>query len=336
MGIYNTNGDLLIEDKSIMPSYYQSEMADTLEKVRVLQNEPNLTFCIITDIHAYADLRSDYIAGTKELYKTSAANMMEFLKNAPCDGVINLGDNIEGYTTSKDAHTQGNKVSTKFREIDVPYYSVIGNHDDNRYHMQSNNERLSVGERYQLFVNPTRNVVTDSTGLNYYVDFDEFGIRMICLNSVSEYSYKYDTDTCAWFSDTAITGLPTGYKVLILTHVAPVGTWNYNGVTPTNSAIVQTALSGTDLMAIICGHNHVDAVFDTPFNGITLSCAKFENENGDPAKWTPGSVKPQRTLKTATEDCWTVCVIRPYAQKINFIRFGAGDDYEIDYGSANT
>lgn len=322
MAVYDKYGNRIDEGGVSIKSYYSTEMDDTISKVRALQTEPNLTFFVVTDIHSY------FVEGYEELYKTSITNMKYLLQNVPCDGVVNLGDSIEGYATSEIAQNYGNQLSNEFRKIKTPYYSVIGNHDDNRYHMNSNNERLSVGTRYQVFVNPTRRVMYDSTGLNYYIDFDEFKIRMVCLNSVSGYTYSYESATCTWLSNTAL-DLPTGYKVLVFTHVAPVGAWNYNNTTPTNSATIQTALSGVDTMAIICGHNHVDNVYSSPFVGATLCCEKFENENGDPSKWPAGSVKPTRTGGTASEDCWTVVVVRPNSNKINLIRFGAGSDYEL-------
>lgn len=329
MAVYNKYGQRIDEGTGVSTeSYFETEMADTISKVRALQTEPNLTFFLMTDIHAYADLREDYVEGTDELYKTSINNMRYLLQSVPCDYVVNLGDTIEGYTTSEDAQTQGNAVSNEIRKIEVPYISVIGNHDDNRYYVSSNDERLTVGERYQVFVNPTRRVVADSTGLNYYIDFDEFKIRLVCLNSVASYGYTYDSATCTWLSNVAL-NLPTGYKVLVFTHVAPVGAWNYNNTTPANSSTIANALSGVDTMAILCGHNHVDNVYSSPFVGATLCCTKFENENGDPSKWPTGAVKPTRTLGTATEDCWTVVVVRPNSNKINLIRFGAGSDYEL-------
>lgn len=327
MAIYDVNGNNLTDDEEIR-SYYTAELTDTIEKVRNLQTEPNLTFFFITDIHAY------FVEGAETLYKTSINNMRHLLKEIPCDGVINLGDSIEGYASGETAEEYGNLISNEFRKIGLPYYSVIGNHDDNRYHYSSTAERLSVGQRYQLFVNPTRRVVCDSTGLNYYVDFPEFKIRMICLNSVSNYTYAFTTDTCNWFSQVAL-DTPSGYGIILNTHVAPVGSWNYNNTTPTNSATILSALetysASKDVISIFFGHNHVDAVFSTPYNGITLCCEKFENENGDPSLWPVGAVKPQRALGTYTEDCWTVAVIKPTSRKINLVRFGAGSDYEISY-----
>lgn len=327
MAIYDVNGNNLTDDEEIR-SYYTAELTDTIEKVRNLQTEPNLTFFFITDIHAY------FVEGAETLYKTSINNMRHLLKEIPCDGVINLGDSIEGYASGETAEEYGNLISNEFRKIGLPYYSVIGNHDDNRYHYDAASERLSVGQRYQLFINPTRKVVSDSTGLNYYIDYPEFKIRMICINSVSDYTYKYTTDTCTWFSDIAL-NTPDGYGVILNTHVAPSGAWNYNNTTPTNAASILSALAtyaaSKDVIGIMCGHNHVDAIFSSPYHGATLCCGKFENENGDPSLWPAGAVKPQRALGTYTEDCWTVAVIRPNSRKINLVRFGAGSDYEISY-----
>lgn len=327
MGVFDILGNPISDDVSIK-SYFNHEMQDTISKVRELQTEPNLTFFLITDIHAY------YVDGAEELYKTSINNMRYLLKEIPCDGVINLGDSLEGYSTAEIAKQYGNQISNEFRKIGLPYFSVIGNHDENRYHTSSNAERFSVKQQYQVIVNPTRRIVSDETGLNYYVDFDEFKIRVIALNSVSSYTYEFSSETCDWFSQTAL-DTPTNYGVLILSHLSPFGAWNYNNTTPTNSATIQTALSAysqnNDIISILCGHNHVDAVFSSPYVGATFNCEKFENENGNPSLWPSGAVKPQRTLGDYTEDCWNVVVIRPNSRKINFIRFGAGADYEITY-----
>ncbi len=325
--IFDINGNELVSSVKIKP-YFNDEMSDTIAKVRELQTEPNLTFFYITDIHSY------FVSGAEELYKTSIENMRYLLTEIPCDGIVNLGDSIEGYSTSALAKKYGNLVSNEFRKIDLPYYATIGNHDDNRYHSSNTTQRLTVAERYQLCINPTRDVVFDTTGLNYYVDFPEYKIRMIFLNSVSDYTYKYTDETCTWFSTIAL-DTPSEYGVIINTHAAPSGTWNYNSTTPANSATILSSLStyaeSKDVISILCGHNHVDDVFSSPYPGATLCCAKFENENGDPAKWPAGSVKPERTLGNYTEDCWTVVVIRPNSRKINLVRFGAGSDYELSY-----
>ena len=330
MAIYDVDGNVLSAGGSgiEIKSYFVSEMADTISKVRALQTEPNLTFFYITDIHAY------FVSGMETLYKTSVENMRYLLTEVPCDGVINLGDSIEGYSTSEIAKNYGNLISNEFRKIGAPYYSVIGNHDDNRYHMSSTAQRLTVPERYQVFVNPTRRVVADSTGLNYYVDVPEFKIRMICLNGVSDYTYKFTDDTCTWFSNVAL-NTPDGYGVIVNSHISPVSAWNYNKTNPTGSSTILSAVSAyaedKDIISLICGHNHVDAVFSSPYPGATLCCAKFETDNGDPAKWPSGAVKPQRAANTASEDCWTAVVVRPNSRKINLVRFGAGSDYEISY-----
>lgn len=323
MGVYDLNGNLLDGLAPIKP-YYSEEMADTIAKIRALQTEPNLTFFVVTDIHSY------FVSGAETLYKTSVVNMRNLLKEIPCDGVINLGDSIEGYPSDTTAMEYGNLVSNEFRKIGIPYYSVIGNHDDNRYHNSTNNDRLTVAERYQVFVNPTRIVTADATGLNWYIDYPEFKLRMIALNSVSDYTYKYSDDTCTWFSS-VLGSVPAGYEVLLLVHTAPVGAWNYNDTTPTNSSTIATALTNfSGAKFVLCGHNHVDNTYTTPWPGITLCCEKFENSSVpvNPL-WPEGAVKPLRTLGTATEDLWTIAVYRPNAGKVNFVRFGAGSDYEL-------
>ena len=326
MAVYDYHGNILTGNIDIA-NYYRDEMLTTIQSVRTLQNEPNITFFLVTDIHSY------FVEGAETLYKTSIENMRCLLKSVPCDGVINLGDSIEGYPDASTAKNYGNLVSEKFREIGLPYYSVIGNHDDNRYH-SSSSQRLDVGTRYQVFVNPTRLVKCDSTGLNFYVDYPEYNIRCIFLNSVSDYTYKFTTDTCTWFYNVAL-NTPSNYNIILYTHIAPFSSWNYNNTNPTNGSVIKTALDdysvSNNVIAVACGHNHVDDVFTTPYRGITICCEKFENENGNPSLWPSGAVKPQRTFNTASEDCWDVVIIRPNSRKMNFIRFGAGSDREISY-----
>lgn len=328
MAIYDIDGNRLDEAGIEIKSYYATEMADTITKVRALQNEPNLTFFYVTDIHAY------FVEGMETLYKNSIENMRYLLTEVPCDGVVNLGDSIEGYPLAATAINYGYLISNEFRKIGIPYYSVIGNHDDNRYHYDTTDERLTVPQRYQILVNPTRKVVADATGLNFYVDYPEFNLRVICLNGVSDYTYKFTTDTCTWFSSVAL-DTPDGYGVLVNSHIAPSSSWNYNNTNPTNGSTIVSALTtyagSKDVLGLICGHNHVDCQFTTPFPGMTLGCNKFTNTNGDESKWPTGAVLPQREAGTATEDLWTVAVIRPNSRKINLVRFGAGSDYEISY-----
>lgn len=329
MPVYDIDGNELASGESeiTIKDYFTAEMADTVSKVRALQTEPNLTFFVVTDIHAY------FATGMETLYKTSVENMRYLLTEVPCDGVINLGDTIDGYPLASTAKEYGNLISNEFRKIGIPYYSVIGNHDDNRYHSTSS-ERLSVGQRYQLLVNPTRGVVPDLTGLNYYVDFPEFKVRMVCLNSVSDYTYKFTTDTCTWFSSVAL-NTPDDYGVIVASHVSPFTSWNYSEAVPTNSATIMSALStyaaSKEVIAFITGHNHVDDVFTAPYPGFTLGCEKFENDTSDQDQWPAGAVKPIRTAGTASEDLWTVVVVRPESRKVNLVRFGAGSDYEISY-----
>lgn len=331
MAVYDIDGNIIggsggeqIEIKS----YFETEMADTIDKVRALQTEPNLTFFYITDIHAYL------VADEETLYKTSVNNMRYLLTQVPCDAVVNLGDSVDGYATAAMAQNYGNLITNEFRKIGLPYFFAYGNHDDNRYKNNSNAERLTEKQTYQILISASKRVVSDATGTNFYVDYPEFKIRMIFLNSASDYNYKYTTATCTWFSNVAL-NTPDDYGIIVNTHISPIAEWNWNENLPTNSATIKTAIqtyaSSKDVLGVICGHNHLDNKYTSPFNGMTLCCNKFTNSNGDPSLWPSGAVLPQRTAGTATEDLWTVVVVRPNSRKVNFVRFGAGSDYEFSY-----
>ena len=71
---------------------------------------------------------------------------------------------------------------------------------------------------------------------------------------------------------------------------------------------------------------------------IHLNCQKMmqadlNDENGWYDKITSAIDinAPVRTPGTATEDCWSVIIVKPRSHEVDVIRFGAGDDRKYDY-----
>lgn len=110
-----------------------------------------------------------------------------------------------------------------------------------------------------------------------------------------------------------------------------------------------TGKTGTKIVACIAGHSHADNVVDVgavrngedkngnmvelknelPCKIIVITCAMMSG-TGTNAKDDYTAFRPARKSKTVTQDAWDTMVYRPDLNKIYMIRFGAGEDREID------
>ena len=304
--------------------YFKEEIELTKAKVTSYMDEPCLVFPMVTDIHY---MTSSERPGS---VNNCANNIKELAKHIDFDFMACLGDIVEGNTTQDVTTGYIAHILSQFDKTGIPYYPCIGNHDDNRY-----NSTFTHSQLYSNYYSLTKDVVFDGSDVmcntNFYKDFDELGLRCIFLNSNNNGSYGYSSQTCDWF-ERIVDESP--YQFVVFTHMSPVAEQNYGkkyGTDGGSKRISTICETSEKFIIMFSGHNHYDASFTDPFLSVTINCQKFENENGDPALWAEGAVKPSRTVGTATEDCFDIVNIRPTTQKINIVRFGAGEDREFDY-----
>ena len=119
-----------------------------------------------------------------------------------------------------------------------------------------------------------------------------------------------------------------------------------------------SALQDSRLLCYVCGHTHADAIYEpgetysgTAYvNGSTIS---WTYENGMPCPVVVitntffgnsgdgetqdasalGGIHTPRQQCDYTQDAWDVFVFNPDEKKIHFVRFGSGEDREIDLSS---
>lgn len=172
-----------------------------------------------------------------------------------------------------------------------------------------------------------------------------------------------------WFIDVACK-TEDGWQLLVFSHYSPYDTdleeyyqanleakeivkilnayTNHTAYSFSNSDVSLSAdfttLTTTKAVAWICGHGHYDRVttnntvitdFDLCCPIIQTACARLEQENEIPDDNEDGTadadvITPARTTKTVTQDLWDTLVYRPDENKIYMIRFGAGEDREIE------
>ena len=336
MAVYDVDGNVLADGNHIEP-YYATEMVDTIEKVRNVNDEPALVFPVTTDIHR----RSPAL----DTFDKMIANISEFTKSVKCDFVACLGDLIDGKSTQTIAFEDAYDSMEKFNKIGVPFIFAEGNHDNNPYTSNGslNGAVFNIKQVFKAFFTNTKGVTPNinENGTDYYIDFDNIGVRVVVLNACNvkkEKNYAYGDSTASWLTNTA---LNTNNKVLIIEHLSSIASQVWNNNHGTNATSVTNAITafvnngGTVVQ--ISGHSHIDVAFVNPWLSAMFVCQKFEVANTSSTNYQKISgyidqmVAPSRTANTETEDAWTVCVLKPNSGELDCIRFGAGSDRYFHY-----
>ena len=334
MAIYDINGNVLSEGTRIQ-SYYETEMDDTIAKVRSVSDQPSLVFTMATDIHRYK--------AATQTFTDMVHNMTYFAKNVKCDFVTITGDTIEGDTDKITAIRYAHEDMKAFQDIGVPILYAQGNHDNNIYSGNANTDKLSIYNVFQTFFSKTRGVTYNfaENGTDYYIDYP-LGVRVIVLNACNvknANNYAYGSGTASWLE----TVLNTDRTVLLLEHLSSIASqvWNNNHGTYADgvTSALTTFVNGGGHLVQLSGHSHVDIAFIKPWLSVMMVCQKFEvaNPNSENMSKISGYIDvitaPSRTANTYTADAWTACVLKPNSYELDCIRFGGGNDRYFHYNA---
>jgi UDP-2,3-diacylglucosamine pyrophosphatase LpxH len=270
-------------------------------------------------------------------------NMAALKKKIKVDGLICLGDIVDAKAPTKADETkkQVEYVMKRLQGVGLPLIYCMGNHDDNRFAYEVDGTVFSPQQLESMYMSYTLpNKVSDpsTNGLNYYVDYERFKIRVFALDSNfqnpqnnNRWAHGFADSTLAWFEE-RMKEVPKGWSVLVLAHRRlvqnknPGKNWIHNQLKMVETVNRFIADGGT-YIATISGHVHRDMSRKKPFLEFSVGSEKCQN-----VEVKKGSaLAPERKLNTASEDLWDVLVIRPQSRKINTVRFGAGDDREWSY-----
>ena len=323
--------DKIASGSSDIADYYAEEMADTIDKVGMLQTEPALTFMTVTDIHRY-------VAGVQN-FQSTIRNMRYFSEKVGCDFVLNLGDNVEGNTAPDVTYGYCRDMLAAFNSIGLPYVFTLGNHDTNPYY-QSGSTRypFNMGQCYGAHYPLTKasKINVFENGTDYYIDFESLGIRLISLNGnnvdAGRTTYTFGATSADFLTD----ALNTDKSVIFVTHVTPIRDHAYERQDVGYNTAITSALTafveGGGKLLELSGHTHVDIAFISPWTAIMQVCQKFEQADLSLTGYQviTGYIdaisNPARTAQTAAEDAWSVNIYKPISNTLHQIRFGAGSD----------
>ena len=199
------------------------EIYRTAKQIRSLQ--PALTMAIYTDVHHDPKYEVDP-------YQETMACIGKLMEKTPVDALWNLGDMINGQTTTKEeAILQIREVLAEENKVTSNAHRIQGNHDNNVQSTYSSNaeygieEVLGNDELNRLLENRVTTQTehhSDLRSTDYYVDFD--GIRVVCITADGT---AFQPETAAWMKEQA---LQTESQVLILSHLPTRPEWGFHGL----------------------------------------------------------------------------------------------------------
>lgn len=343
-GVYDVNGNEIATgggSQIIVEPYYEAELADTIAKVQKEITEPVFIAPVFTDSHRFSD-------GVTQNFKFMNANIAAFAKAVKCDCLVNTGDTVDGNKTDEETMIETHECLKDLLGIGLPYFFAQGNHDNNIYNSDMSG---TTGNKYtiqQVFMAQyagTRKVTVNisENGTDYFVDFDGIDVRLVSLNACNvnvATKYGYGNSTASWLSGVA---LDTDKTVLLVSHLSSIATQVWKNCHGENADSIVSALqnfvSGGGTLVQITGHSHVDIAFISPWLSVVNACQKSQQVSGASTlagfDVVSGYIdvigNPSRTPETATEDCWTVCVLKPQSKELSMIRFGAGVDRYFHY-----
>ncbi len=326
-----------VNDYTCDTSYYESEIADTVSKLRAACTDKSLVFAVVTDTHLNAEREEAF---TKTLKNIKAVN-----EQFAIDFLFHLGDMIDSDPSRDKAIGYIEKIVNGFRSIVPNTFIINGNHDDNSSKENNSAIKLQPGERYAIF-NRFNDIHVNRPGNKeyFYFDVDSMGVRFICLNSTIEVasgnspldSWGFPQEEITWLEDVA---LKTDYKVILTSHMGLIKDTICHGITPKNGTAVINAINnfqsnGGEVIGLFIGHCHWDYITnETGFNIVSTDCWKLDDTGFSTLGAHPsGAVKTTgRVDGTVTENAWDIVVVNTETGLVKIIRFGAGNDREYKY-----
>lgn len=310
---------------------HHSKIIYTKEIRETIENNPissDLSLILFSDIHHDPAYEVDPLEET-------LANIEAIGNQIHVDSIWCLGDLINGHNSTKEqAVGLIREVISEEEKTGLPFHNIEGNHDNN---IQSSWEGtggygsevvLSPEELKEILEQPGE-VHSELRATDYYVDFEDAGIRVICISA--DYT-TFCEETAVWLRNVAF---KTDKEVLVLSHCPTRPEWGFNHDI-VNGEIIEAELkafcdTGGTIIAFVHGHDHGDMIEtaeDMPWTGVAIGCARFQVPAGGTTK---GMTYAERNVDDETKILFDVVCIDKKKREVRFIRFGAGEDRVINY-----
>lgn len=295
-------------------SFFRKEIEETVRTIKEKQRSDTLSFALMADSH--------YVINGG--WEDSVSNLRAVQENVGFDAVIHLGDLTDGMVPLSITREYTRKVIGDLESLGVPFYLTLGNHDSNYF--RKNPEWMTQREQSEYYL--------QQKVPWYFVDFDKQRLRCLFLYSFDHQEtvrYGFPMEEVEWVRE-ILNDTPQDFSVIVFAHVPLLPEMHYWSREIRNSAELKQVLDehvemGQRILAYVHGHNHADQIVYTDcFPIVAVGCAKCEDFKD---KKPEGSVTYDRKMGTISQELWDVMIVDTMKSKIDFVRFGAGEDRSI-------
>ena len=289
---------------------------EDINNILIFEKRDVLRFALLSDSHYVVN-------GT---WDATIAGIWAANRRMKLDGIIHLGDLTDGMLGKDVCRDYVNLVLGDLRDIGVPVWVSLGNHDYNYF--SNNPHKFTESELRELYF--------DGDAPRYLVNFSAHKLCFMILDSYDpdrELRYGYSEECVKWADETLCT-FPDDWNVIIFSHLTPLSKLQVWTEQIYGEAMLMNVLTAhsNKILAFINGHQHTDHLFnDAAFPIISIGCAKCEYFlNYKPA----GAVTPERTLGGKTQELWDILVVDTAAKVLRLERQGSGKDRIVRNGNA--
>ncbi|MCR4924786.1 MAG: metallophosphoesterase [Clostridiales bacterium] len=331
---------------------FDAGIEDTAKKALALKDKDTLTFALLTDSH--------YVINGG--WEDTASNLLAVNKKAPFDALVHLGDFSDGMTSAAITKEYFYSNLSDLRRLGCPLHLVIGNHDANyfRGNPQAFDEKTQskvflarpqpyyyvdyADKKLRLLVLFSFDHTQQGQSNRYgFSDEEVEWTRSVLADMPADYKVivfshvpllakmHYWSEEIR--NEAAMVKVLQDFNAGARTDNQAPGLANArsdNQASDLASARSSNQASGAAgqkgrLLAFVHGHIHADWVnsADLSFPIVSIGCAKVED---DQVKKSAGSTTYSRALGDATQDLWDALVVNTRTGRLDFIRFGAGED----------
>ena len=301
------------------PKVFADEVQRAVRRVQAIYQPGDIVLAILTDTHCTVN-------GT---WEDTAANLKALGSKIALDGVVHLGDFTDGMVSRAATTYYVQRMLQDMQRLHVPVMTVLGNHDANYF--RQNPDIMTLAEQVSLYQSATE-PYKDQHGYPYYsVTLAQLKLKLFFLSAydnTEELRYGFDREQLQWL-EKELYQQPSNYKSIVFSHDAPDAALDYWASEIRNGPELLQILEKyqQQILAFIHGHTHADAIHrEYPCPIVSIGCAKCEDM---PCFKPSGALTPLRALGTPSQELFDILVIRPQEDNIYFVRFGAGEDRQL-------
>ena len=326
-----------------LKNYVITESESKIDEILEAQSARTFNMIIMTDLHNNGGQSDEQIIHAIQ----GAGYIADRIK---IDAYASLGDHTDNFNSSNWSDGQAdiesiNNHTSKYLNSIKNKFRLIGNHDYK--------ESRSVAIFRMISAYSDNVVWGDMIGCYFYKDFEDYKLRIICMNTSDEGYINISNSQYNWFInslDLSNKSDANEWQILIMSHV-PL---DWSGFTiPVN--ILKAYLNGTSwtdgtiscdftnknqatIIATVHGHIHnllATKLYDSDEQQIELYriampevTELYHNHYSEPYKCDTSYTK---TADSAEDTSFTILCIDLDNKKINAICYGAGVNRSINY-----